>query len=138
MSVLKTTTVEEMYKVATDLLPDLLSCHVVLLKGDLGSGKTTFAQGVGKALGIEEPLRSPTFTLVNIYDVEHDNIDRLVHTDFYRLEKVDEDTLRELGLDEFMKDDRTLVLVEWPERMPELNGLKLEFTIEGDAHNISK
>ena len=131
-----TRNIEEMYELAASMLPELLRARVVLLQGDLGSGKTTFAQGVGRALGIEGPMRSPTFTLVNVYDVEHDMIDRLVHTDFYRLDKVDDAVLRDLGLDEFMSDKRTLVLIEWPERADDLAGLHLAFESDRNVHTI--
>lgn len=79
---------------------------VVLLAGDLGTGKTTFAQGFGRALGIEEPIVSPTFTLVREYTGRH----HLVHADVYRLDQLQE--IIDLGLPE-MLDDGSIALIEW-------------------------
>jgi len=79
---------------------------VLLLAGDLGSGKTTFAQGFGRGLGVEEPITSPTFTLVRTYPGKL----TLVHADLYRLDSVAE--VEDLGLPELM-DQGGVALVEW-------------------------
>lgn len=79
---------------------------VVLLAGDLGAGKTAFAQGFGAALGIDEPITSPTYTLVSQYSGRLE----LNHLDVYRLEHVDE--VLDLGLAE-MLDDGGVTLIEW-------------------------
>jgi tRNA threonylcarbamoyladenosine biosynthesis protein TsaE len=79
---------------------------VVLLAGDLGAGKTTFAQGVAAALGIDGPVTSPTFTIVH----EYDGRIPLVHVDVYRLETLAE--LHDLGFEEIV-DDARVTLVEW-------------------------
>ena len=79
---------------------------VVVLAGDLGAGKTAFAQGFGAALGVAESITSPTFTLVNRFE------GRLVlhHLDVYRLDRLEE--VVDLGLAEFL-DEEGVVLVEW-------------------------
>jgi tRNA threonylcarbamoyladenosine biosynthesis protein TsaE len=79
---------------------------VVVLAGDLGSGKTTFAQGVATALGITEPVTSPTYTIVH----EYEGRVPLVHVDVYRLERLAE--LYDLGLEE-LTDDARAMLIEW-------------------------
>lgn len=79
---------------------------VVLLAGDLGAGKTTFAQGFGAALGIAEPITSPTYTLVSQYAGRLE----LNHLDVYRLDQAEE--VLDLGLAE-MLDDGGVTLIEW-------------------------
>ncbi len=81
---------------------------VVLLSGDLGSGKTRLAQGIGRELGCPGPVTSPTFVLVN----EHVGRERLFHADLYRLAGADD--LSELGLWE--EAERGVLVVEWPDR----------------------
>jgi len=78
---------------------------LVLLVGDLGAGKTAFTQGFADALGIDEPVTSPTFTLVRTYAGTH----RLNHLDVYRLESAAE--AEGLGLGELLEDGITLI--EW-------------------------
>ena len=87
---------------------------VLLLSGDLGAGKTTFAQGVGRALGIDEPVTSPTFTLVRQYEVPDGpvGIRLLLHADVYRLEHLAE--VADLGLGQLV-EDAGVALVEWGE-----------------------
>lgn len=85
---------------------------VVLLNGDLGAGKTCFAQGVARGLGVpaDAPVTSPSYTLLNI----HCGRMPLHHFDLYRLARVDD--LADLGYDEFAEGDG-LTLVEWADRM---------------------
>ncbi len=85
---------------------------VVLLNGDLGAGKTCFAQGVAGGLGVssEPPVTSPSYTLLNIH---HGRLP-LYHFDLYRLSQVDD--LADLGYDEFAEGEG-LTLVEWADRM---------------------
>ncbi len=91
---------------------------VVLLIGDLGAGKTTFAQGFGAGLGVSEPITSPTFTLVRQYAVPEgperntsgEPIRALLHADVYRLDHLHE--IVDLGLGELVEDG-AVALVEW-------------------------
>ena len=91
---------------------------VIGLQGELGAGKTAFAQAFGKVLGVEENITSPTFVIMNFYKVNWRGFKKLVHIDAYRLEK--EEELLHLGWDELIKDPENIILVEWPERVENL------------------
>ena len=90
----------------------LASCvepgDVVVLGGDLGSGKTTLAQGIAAALGVTEPVVSPTFAIVR----EYEGRVAIAHVDVYRLDHIQE--LHDLGFEEIL-DGTRVVLVEWGE-----------------------
>jgi tRNA threonylcarbamoyladenosine biosynthesis protein TsaE len=89
---------------------------VLLLKGDLGSGKTTLVKGLGEGLGIEETIDSPTFTLINEY---LDGRVPLYHVDLYRLETAAE--VNELLLETYWEGTETepgIMAIEWAERLP--------------------
>ena len=80
---------------------------LIVLAGQMGAGKSAFAQGFARALGIDEPVTSPTYTLVHTYQT---GATTLHHADLYRLEHTAE--VADLGLDELREDD-AIVLVEW-------------------------
>ena len=83
---------------------------LVLLEGDFGSGKTTFAQGIAKGLGFDARyVNSPTFTLVNEYK---SSFTRLYHIDLYRLENVEQ--VSTLGLEDYL-DGSGVTVIEWPQ-----------------------
>ncbi|HIE39582.1 MAG TPA: tRNA (adenosine(37)-N6)-threonylcarbamoyltransferase complex ATPase subunit type 1 TsaE [Anaerolineales bacterium] len=91
--------------------------EVICLEGSLGAGKTVIAQGIGRGWGAVGRLVSPSFVLVR----EHrrpTGHQRLLHADFYRLEQAQE--VWGLGLQEWMEDPAVVVLIEWPERAPEV------------------
>jgi len=88
----------------------LRPADVVALSGGLGAGKTTLARAIIAALGYEGEVPSPTFTIVETYDPPALRL-RLVHADFYRLERPEE--AEELGLDEYREG--AALIAEWPE-----------------------
>jgi tRNA threonylcarbamoyladenosine biosynthesis protein TsaE len=103
-----TRSVEETRALGEQLGRDVLvPGDVVVLTGELGSGKTALAQGVGRGLEVNGPVVSPTFTLVREYKGRHP----LCHVDLYRLEWVQE--LHDLGIEEHLDDSVTLI--EWGE-----------------------
>lgn len=91
---------------------------VVALQGDLGAGKTTFTQEVGRLLGVKENMHSPTFVIMKIYQISFKGFKNLIHIDAYRLEK--ESELLHLGWEEIIKEPENLVFIEWPENVPGL------------------
>lgn len=88
--------------------------HIVCLYGELGSGKTTFAQGFAKGLGITSRLLSPTFIIVRRYQVPNAP-DFLYHLDLYRIDG--EKDLQGLGISEILAETGSYILVEWAERL---------------------
>ena len=80
---------------------------IIVLAGEMGAGKTAFAQGFGAALGVDEPITSPTFTLVHTYDTGRVT---LHHADLYRLDRMSE--VSDLALHEMVEGDGVM-LVEW-------------------------
>jgi tRNA threonylcarbamoyladenosine biosynthesis protein TsaE len=101
-----TSSADETKRLAAAIAELTRAGDLILLAGDLGAGKTAFAQGFGAALGITERITSPTFTLVSQYSGRLE----LNHLDVYRLDQVDE--ALDLGLAE-MLDDSGVTLIEW-------------------------
>jgi len=112
-------------------LPENLAGWTVLLRGELGAGKSTFARAFIKAAGHHGAVPSPTYTLVEPYNLASGNI---YHVDLYRVS--DEEELRYLGWDEL---DDGFRLVEWPDRAPGLSNeadLALELRYAGDSRTV--
>jgi tRNA threonylcarbamoyladenosine biosynthesis protein TsaE len=114
---------EEMGAFALDFLHTLTQqkerATVVGLSGDLGSGKTTFAQFFAQGLHIEERIVSPTYVIAKFYDIPNNpKWSKFVHIDAYRIE--DPEEMRVLKWDGIIADSRHVVFVEWPERLQEL------------------
>ncbi|MDW7672984.1 MAG: tRNA (adenosine(37)-N6)-threonylcarbamoyltransferase complex ATPase subunit type 1 TsaE [Bacillota bacterium] len=102
----------------------LVAGDFVALSGDLGAGKTAFAKGIAKGLEVEEPVTSPTFTIVQQYEGRLS----LFHFDTYRLEECWD--LEDIGYEDYFFGEG-VCLVEWPEKVwPLLPGDFLHVTIE--------
>ncbi|MDF2440623.1 MAG: tRNA threonylcarbamoyladenosine biosynthesis protein TsaE [Abditibacteriota bacterium] len=86
---------------------------LLLLRGELGAGKTTFTKGVAQALGITSEVTSPTFVLL----LEHEGTLPMLHLDAYRLEDLDAPELQDAGLFDFLAREDAVKLIEWPERI---------------------
>ena len=83
---------------------------VILLRGDLGSGKTTFCKGFASGLGFKDEILSPTYSILNEYEISGKN---LYHFDLYRLKSINE--FMEIGGLEYLDSQTSISLIEWPE-----------------------
>ena len=102
------------FEIAKNIAKELKKGSIVCLDGDLGVGKTIFAKGFVKGLGIEDDITSPTFTLVQSYE-SLDNV--LHHFDVYRIS--DESEMDEIGYEEYFFSD-AICLIEWSSLIPDL------------------
>jgi tRNA threonylcarbamoyladenosine biosynthesis protein TsaE len=98
-----------------ELARQLTPPKLVLLRGDLGAGKTTMVKGIAAAFdaAAQEDVTSPTFTLIHEYRGPQVTV---YHIDLYRIET--ERELATLGIDELLRDERSLVVIEWGEKFP--------------------
>ena len=99
---------EEWKDIVNQIIPNLQH-NILLLKGNLGAGKTTFSQFLLKELGSSDEISSPTYSIVNEYDTPKGKI---FHFDLYRLKNKEE--VWDIGIDEYL-DDGCLSIIEWPE-----------------------
>ncbi|MDN6042823.1 MAG: tRNA (adenosine(37)-N6)-threonylcarbamoyltransferase complex ATPase subunit type 1 TsaE [Lactobacillus sp.] len=123
-----------MQRLGVSLATSALPHDLLLLNGDLGAGKTTMTQGLGRALGIRRPVKSPTFTLVREY---REGKMPLFHMDFYRLESAD---LASIDLTAYLNAPG-LVVIEWPQVIQDAlptNYLELQLTRIDDAWDSTK
>lgn len=104
-------------KIAGKLIKQYLRerAFVLSLRGDLGSGKTTFVQGLAEGLGVAERIISPTFVLMKKFKVYGLRFKFFYHIDCYRLQKPEE--ILDLGWREIMAEPKNIVVIEWPERI---------------------
>jgi tRNA threonylcarbamoyladenosine biosynthesis protein TsaE len=111
-----TQSVAETKQIASKFVKKLHGGEVIALYGDLGSGKTTFTQGIAGELGIKRHINSPTFILLRTYDVvSHPKIKRLYHLDLYRTQTAQD--IEGLGLYEIMEEKDAIIVIEWPEKI---------------------
>ena len=87
------------------------SAFIVFLDGDLGTGKTTLVKEIIFALGIKEKVKSPTFTIIEPYELNDKNI---YHIDLYRMN--DPSELEIIGLREYLNESEAIIFIEWPEK----------------------
>lgn len=117
-----TNSFSETQKIGFDFAKTLKGGEVLCLYGDLGSGKTTFVQGLAKGLGIVQRIISPTFIIMRSYRLgimNHESrIMNFYHVDLYRIEN--EKDVESLGLIDLMGDHESIVVIEWPEKIENL------------------
>jgi len=101
---------------------------IIALKGDLGSGKTTFIQGLALGLKIKENILSPTFVIQKDFSLRLKNFKNLYHIDAYRLKNPGE--LLELGFKDLIRNPENLIIIEWADKIKKIlprNIFKIEF-----------
>ncbi len=130
---------QETKSLGSNFAKQLKSGDAVLLYGELGSGKTTFIQGVAKGLGITDRILSPTFVLMRQYEIPHSSpllkgegderkssrrarTINLYHIDLYRIEKPS--MFANLGLDEIIDEDNSITFIEWAEKLKDFKPQK--------------
>ncbi len=117
---------EDTQALARELAQTLRPPVVIALYGDLGAGKTLFTQALARALGVTQPVTSPTFTLINEYPLPSGII--LYHVDLYRLHDPIPEA-RALGLEELF--DEGIVVIEWADRItPLLPSTRIDVHLE--------
>lgn len=104
---------EDTEKLAIQLAETLVPGDIVCLTGDLGAGKTTFTQKLVQVLGVQEPVTSPTFTIVNTYDAPV----TVHHFDVYRI--ADSEELYDIGFEEYIFSE-SISIIEWANRIKDL------------------
>ena len=132
MLLLRSSSVDDTHTIAAAIAGVARPGDVIILSGEMGAGKTAFAQGFGRALGVEEPITSPTYTLVHSYDVPKTGpLGRVTlhHADLYRLDRTEE--VADLALAELAEFDG-IVLVEWGEVVETTFGEHLIVHLEHD------
>ena len=107
---------EDTKKLGQELAKEILkrkgeAAFVVFLDGDLGTGKTTLVKEIIFALGVKEKVKSPTFTIIEPYELNNKNI---YHVDLYRI--IDPTELEIIGLREYLNESKAIIFIEWPEK----------------------
>lgn len=115
-------------KLAKELAERLSEGDIILFFGGLGAGKTTFTKSLGEALGVNDTVHSPTFTLIH----EHTGRKKLNHIDLYRLDSQEE--INNIGFDEYLYSDG-ITVVEWTEKLGDFlpkGAIKIRIEVLGE------
>lgn len=119
-------------KLAKEILSGKIKTRVLALVGELGGGKTTFLQGLGKGLKIKEKILSPTFILMRVFQISTPKFQKFYHFDCYRI-KTEREILK-LGFKKIIKEPKNLIAIEWAEKIKRIlpkNTLWIKFKIRG-------
>ncbi|MGE8512394.1 MAG: tRNA (adenosine(37)-N6)-threonylcarbamoyltransferase complex ATPase subunit type 1 TsaE [Chryseobacterium culicis] len=126
--------IEDWQEVVDTIIPELKH-NILLLKGNLGAGKTTFTQFLLKSMGSKDEVNSPTYSIVNEYNTEKGKV---YHFDLYRLKNIEE--VYDIGIEEYL-DNSFLCIIEWPEVYEEelygLNYHAMSIVNTGEKREIS-
>ena len=123
--------VDETKNFAKNIAMDLKTPQLIALYGNLGSGKTTFVQGLAAGLGIKKRVLSPTFVFVREYQL--DNKKMFFHVDLYRLDSSRD--IATIGLSDILKTKNAIIAIEWPEKIEKLlpaSTIKINFDTTGE------
>ena len=123
--------VDETKNFAKNIAMDLKTPQLIALYGNLGSGKTTFVQGLALGLGIKKRVLSPTFVFVREYQL--DNKKMFFHVDLYRLDSSRD--IATIGLSDILKTRNAIIAIEWPEKIEKLlpaSTIKINFDTTGE------
>jgi len=104
--------------VAEKILTRKIKKRIIVLKGELGSGKTTFIKGFAQGLGIKEKILSPTFVLIRKFQIPNSKFQTFYHIDCYRIEKTRE--ILSLNFKEIISNPQNIVAIEWGEKIKKI------------------
>ena len=130
----KSTSPEETFAFAKNFAHSTAYGSVVLLRGDLGSGKTTFSKGFSEGLGFDDIILSPTYPILNEYSL---NDKYLYHFDLYRLKSIGE--FSEIGGLEYLSNHKAITLIEWPDLIQNIdmnNKVEIQFEHLSDNERL--
>ena len=128
---------QETINIGKKIATQLKGGDIVLLYGNLGAGKTTLTKGIAEGLGIKKDILSPTFTLMQLYQIRKSELSvirKLIHIDTYRLE--DENQLIEIGVEDYLGQPDTVCIIEWPEKI--LTLLKNKKTLNVEIEHVGE
>lgn len=137
---------KETFNFAKNFAKTLKGGEVLCLIGELGSGKTVFAKGIAKGLGLKKIITSPTFVLMKIYPVEYKNlfhgvypiksaksIKTMIHIDGYRLNRGQD--LEAIGAKDYLNNKSCITAIEWADKVKDIlpkKRIMIEFKVLGD------
>jgi len=135
---LLSTSAEQTQKFAQDFAKKLTGNQILALDGELGSGKTTFVQGLAKGLNIDDNITSPTFVIYKKYKTQNKKIKNFYHFDLYRIQ--DPQEILDLGFEEIINDPNSIIAIEWSEKIKDIlpqNTIHINFEyINKDSRKI--
>lgn len=127
---------EEMVELGQEFAKQLKPSDVVLLYGELGSGKTTFTKGLAKGLGVVTRIISPTFILHRSHHIDSNLFKTLNHVDLYRL---NDKNIKSFDLENLLEDRNSVTVIEWPEVIEKTiskKAWKVKFAYEEEARKV--
>lgn len=132
---IKIQSIDTIREAAHEFIAHIGTHHVFAFYGKMGAGKTTFVKAICEELGVEDVITSPTFAIVNQYQVEQatTDISTIYHFDFYRIKRLEE--VYDMGYEDYFYSD-ALCFIEWPELIEDLlpdNAVRVSITENADG-----